>query len=74
MPNKNSKSKSIKINEWTTRALGVPVPIADNPRSNSLGDRPVQDIQGGEIKTNQDSKTHTSMYCEMFLDFVVPNT
>ena len=32
--------------------LGVPVPIADNPRSNSLGYRPVQDIQGGQIKTN----------------------
>ena len=37
--------------------LGVPVPIADNTRTNSLGHRPVQDIQGGEINTNYDFKT-----------------
>ena len=40
---------------------GVPVPIADNPRSNSLGDRPVQDIQGGETKTNHDYKRHKNV-------------
>ena len=30
---------------------GVSLPAADHPRAHSLGDRPVQDLQGGNATT-----------------------